>query len=722
MRPSQEEIIAHFNRLDGLAQEAAFKPESLVERVAGKSTAAESAVEKARNREPLNDDELNALEAIIIPEQRPAIRIYDGDFTITHPLWLPFNSDPLKAALKALLPSVGRIDLPKHPSYPYGGTGFVVGENLIMTNRHVAEIFTAGLGETLVFNTSFGTGIDFLREDENQQSRLLLIQNVEMIHPFWDMALLKVEGLGKDHPILTLSVTPPDALLGKNIAVVGYPAFDPRNNTKVQNQVFEGVYNVKRLQPGVVGARADITSFGHSVSALTHDSSTLGGNSGSVVFDPATQEVVALHFAGLYLKANYCVPAAELGLDGRVIDAGVRFTSNTRRKTTPWESYWRNTEAPPPVPKTATATLQSPMASVQQFPQPANPSGSEVSLTIPVQISVRFGAAVSGTAAMSGTAAVSAAIEKAMEPQHDDEEAARDGYDKDFLSVTVPLPSVKDKSLVALTRDGRDVLDYHHFSLSMHKQRRLALFTAANLDYSEEARKPDPRKKYDRKSLTGLGPNDMEKWFTDPRLDLKYQLPDRFYTKDDGAFDKGHIVRREDVAWGKTYDELRMANGDTYHVTNCSPQVANFNRSAQGEDNWGDLENYVMNQGKTERLSLFAGPALQDNDQIFVGVNDKGPARIRIPQSFWKVVLAVTDGRLHSYAFSLEQDLSDVPLEFVVDAAWQKYMVSITELEEKLLVRFPAEVHDADQSGTPAGESLRAVSGAKLRKTGAAAV
>ncbi len=39
--------------------------------------------------------------------------------------------------------------------------------------------------------------------------------------------------------------------------------------------------------------------------------------------------------------------------------------------------------------------------------------------------------------------------------------------------------------------------------------------------------------------------------------------------------------RREDVCWGKTYDEVRRANGDTYHTTNCTPQVAGFNQSSK---------------------------------------------------------------------------------------------------------------------------------------------
>ena len=78
-------------------------------------------------------------------------------------------------------------------------------------------------------------------------------------------------------------------------------------------------------------------------------------------------------------------------------------------------------------------------------------------------------------------------------------------------------------------------------------------------------------------------------------------------------------MRRDDAAWGRTYEELKRGNGDTYHVTNCSPQVAGFNQSAGGEDNWGDLENLVLKEAASERLSLFAGPVLAEDDPRFLG-------------------------------------------------------------------------------------------------------
>ena len=47
---------------------------------------------------------------------------------------------------------------------------------------------------------------------------------------------------------------------------------------------------------------------------MTHDASTLGGNSGSAVIDIDSGDIVALHFAGEYLKANYAVPMYELAI------------------------------------------------------------------------------------------------------------------------------------------------------------------------------------------------------------------------------------------------------------------------------------------------------------------------------------------------------------------------------------------------------------------------
>jgi endonuclease G len=115
-----------------------------------------------------------------------------------------------------------------------------------------------------------------------------------------------------------VSVRSLDYFVGHNVVAVGYPALDLRNDVVVQNNIFGGVFNVMRMQAGIVRARAEVQSFENRVAAMTHDASTLGSNSSSPVIDVDTGEVVGLHFAGEYLKANYAVPMFELARDPRV--------------------------------------------------------------------------------------------------------------------------------------------------------------------------------------------------------------------------------------------------------------------------------------------------------------------------------------------------------------------------------------------------------------------
>src|SRR5260370_32952329 len=131
------------------------------------------------------------------------------------------------------------------------------------------------------------------------------------------MALLRVDRLPTDN-MLKLSTKPPEELINHNVVVIGYPARDDRSDLALQDRAFNKIYNVKRLQPGVLRARAAIQSFENTVNAVTHDASTPGGNSGSAVIDVDTGEVVALHFAGENLKANYALPMYEMSRDSRV--------------------------------------------------------------------------------------------------------------------------------------------------------------------------------------------------------------------------------------------------------------------------------------------------------------------------------------------------------------------------------------------------------------------
>lgn len=661
-----------------------------------------------------------AIEAIILPQERPVVDVVGGTFDAPGPPFDDLATGQTRANVEAAIPAVGRIDLPDQPSLPYGGTGFVVGDGLLMTNRHVAQLFGTGLGrEQLSFINGQSAKVDFLHERDNPDARSFQIRRVLMIHPYWDMALLAVEGLHDVTP-LRLATAEPGDLLQRTVAVIGYPALDPRNNADLQNRIFRSTFNIKRMQPGKLRERADIESFRHPVSAVTHDSSTLGGNSGSAVVDVDSGLVVALHFGGLYLKANYAVPARELARDRRVVDAGVTFDGDVAEAgALPSDAFWADadpapggSEGPPPPPATGAAS------GTAGAPQPPAP-GAPLQWTIPLELTIGLQAAggphVTTATIASGSSAPAAipGTEALVEPFHDDSLATRHGYDDAFLGdgLAVPVPKLLDESVASQPDGGGILLRYEHFSLAMHKTRRLALFTASNVDADPARKRPEPGRDYSRKGLTGLGKNDQEKWFNDPRIPPSQQLPDRFFTKDGGAFDKGHIVRRDDVAWGTTYEEVRRANGDTFHVTNCSPQIADFNRSNQEHGIWGQLENLVLTQAKTERYCLIAGPVLADDDPIFVGKDDDGAARVQIPRRFFKVVVARSaDGKgVEAFAFVLEQDLSDTPLEFAVTAEWRSRMISIDLLELRTgLLSFDQSLHDGDQIDTPKGEAIQA--------------
>ena len=649
-------------------------------------------------REPTRQ-EAAGLEAIIIPDKRPSMPLQGGTYQATHPLWTHLEEPLIKARLVARARSVGRVEAPGS-GLPYGGTAFVVGPGLLMTNRHVAEIFTAGLGmRRLDFRTGITSGFNTEFAPDEARMQTLRVCGVVMVHPYWDMALLEVEGLATGTEPLKLESRDIAGFDKQEVAIIGYPAFDPRNDADVQRSVFTAGLGIKQLQPGLLRERGNTESFRKIVSAATHDCSTLGGNSGSAVIHIASGNVLALHFGGLYLARNYGVPASELALDGRVVDAGVSFDPTARPEKAPsWTSYWTSAdrvETPAALPtqtQSVSSLTQGPAAIVTRSVEPETVR----EIVIPLHITVRLGAVVTE---MRAEVSAPAAIETLAEPAHDTDYATRPGYQEMFLGVRASMPSPASPLVIAQTKTGASRLDYRHFSIVMHEKRRLALFVASNVTAERALKRPDATQSYTRRDLTGLGKNDQEKWFVDPRLNDEFQLPDLFYTRDDGAFDKGHIARRDDVAWGESHAELKQANGDTYHVTNCSPQVAAYNRSANGVDNWGDLENVVLAQASSERLCLFAGPVLAEDDAWFLGRLGGGQrVRVQIPSRFWKVVVARVESGLASFGFVLEQDLSAMPQEeFVAPNEFKRFMMPLSEIAAMTGVVFDPAVVEADQ-------------------------
>jgi endonuclease G len=650
--------------------------------------------ELAMHREP-GPVQLATMEAIIDELFRPAIDIQDGTYSTQHDAWLHLNKAPVKKRLERIFKSIGRVELPGHPKLPFGGTGFVVGVDLLMTNRHVAELFATGLGSReLRFLPSGRAAVDFVREWQRPAGQMLQVSSVVMIHPYWDMALLRVSGLTPEQAPLPLAVQP--RANNHEIALVGYPAYDNRNPADVQNELFSQRFGFKRLLPGMLHGIVRVASFSKIVPGLGHDCSSLGGASGSPMVDLSNGDIVGLHFGGRYHDINYSVPSAALARDSRVVDAGVVFSGNPPGDPNEWRRWWqtadRNEAAEPDDDAAPPSRPPAPRAQTMRV------GANSVTMEVPLRISISLGSAASSVDVDMRASADD--TEAMREPYRDEDYDSREGYDPLFLGdeLEVAMPTPVNPDALATTESGDSLLHYQNFSLAMHAKRRCALFAASNVTREAELRRPDPNETYTRRALSGLGENDQERWFLDPRIDASYQLPDIFFTKDRQAFDKGHLVRRDDVAWGETYDLLRRANGDTYHVTNCSPQVADFNRSALGEVNWGDLENLVLSQAASERLCVFAGPVLGRSDDVFLGRGDEGEIlRVRIPSRYWKVVVATAGDELIAFGFVLEQDLSDVDWEFAVPDEFRPLQERISVIEAMAGIRFSDAIRDADQ-------------------------
>lgn len=265
-----------------------------------------------------------ALEAIVRLTGRPPLLVKNGEIILEPLDDFPVDVPDQIRALTPWLASVGRVEFRNH-SMSWGGTGWVIDHDgddvLIVTNRHVASLVARrGADGRGVFLRSaggsrFGLSVDFGAEVtscDDDDSRTLFVTGIDLLADALeaDVALLRVAGAAFRPAKLGLADTP--AKMGQPVALVGYPAYDSRNDASAQNRYFRDIYEVKRVAPGfIVQAQA-------GGSSLMHDCTSLGGNSGSPLICLETRKVVGLHFAGVYGRENSAVSAETLRrtLDG----------------------------------------------------------------------------------------------------------------------------------------------------------------------------------------------------------------------------------------------------------------------------------------------------------------------------------------------------------------------------------------------------------------------
>lgn len=527
------------------------------------------------------------LEAIVLVLGRPVLLVRDDDVDLTGletDNWKK-RLEHARAALRSAIPSVGRIELDRHPQLDWGGTGWIVTDDVVVTNRHVAELFARRQHDTYVFRPALqgpmGARLDFREELDTLTPAEFRVAEVLHIEDDAgpDMAFLRIDWSGDG----AVDARPPIRLAsgggpGREVAVIGYPAKDSRTRIPDEmDRIFGNVYNVKRLAPG------ELTGGPDQHDITTHDCTTLGGNSGSVVVDLETGEAIALHFAGREQDRNFAVPAAL-----------VRNRLDRLRASTP--------VSPTPIGEPGT-TLE--------------------------------------------------------------EMAGRDGYQADFLGPTVDHPRLSSRLEDALAPGaGRDdgLLDYIHYSVRMHRFRRLAMYVAVNIDGANARNVPRGR----------------DRWRLDPRMAPEFQAGNELYHRN--KLDRGHLVRRLDPAWGDGFDQAEAASDDTFFYTNCAPQHQMHNQRL-----WLGLEDHILGNADVHdlRVSVFSGPIFRDSDRRY--------REFLVPEDYWKVVALVNDatGSLSATGYIVSQrDFMD-DLEFAF-GPFQTYQVPVATIEEQTDLDFGA--------------------------------
>ncbi|PTM51499.1 phospholipase D-like domain-containing protein [Phreatobacter oligotrophus] len=225
----------------------------------------------------------------------------------------------LKAAADRINPviaRIGRIDVEGMASMPFAGTGWLIDDGIIVTNAHVASVIGKQSGRRYAFrigasgrplSIEWNTG-HFEADPEGGFSAA--ISEILYIAPEGgphDIAFLKLAASDIGGTLAPLPIATTPAASGDLVCAIGYPARAPKRiipDQELMKALFLGVYDVKRLAPGLVETNGP--------DLLTHDCTTLGGNSGSAVVSLKQGRVEALHFAGVYKSENHAVPAAVL--------------------------------------------------------------------------------------------------------------------------------------------------------------------------------------------------------------------------------------------------------------------------------------------------------------------------------------------------------------------------------------------------------------------------
>lgn len=258
---------------------------------------------------PLNDLNVqSALETIVqFDGSRPAFLIKNNIADLSSS---PIGSweeslTTSSSVINKMYKNIGRIGSNNNPD-DFNGTGFMISQDLLVTNRHVLEIFGNYDNSTNSWNLKKDVHVDFGFEyqsaSNNPVRRIKAVAfapkdaiNLKVDHLKADLAILELEPCDDEVYPFHLENPFPDDLT--RIYSIGYSGDAPKaiRNYPLVKTLFQNLHGYKRIAPGLkIDVGDSLPDF-----SFAHDASTLLGNSGSVVLFVGLEEIaVGLHYGG----------------------------------------------------------------------------------------------------------------------------------------------------------------------------------------------------------------------------------------------------------------------------------------------------------------------------------------------------------------------------------------------------------------------------------------
>ncbi|MGH9997404.1 MAG: DNA/RNA non-specific endonuclease, partial [Nitrososphaeraceae archaeon] len=420
--------------------------------------------------------------------------------------------------------SVGRVIFPDGQPQ---GSGFMVSDHLFLTNNHVVS----NLEEANNFLIEFDYELDINDKPRASTRFTIDADNFFITSPEdeLDFTLIAIGERISGHRSLTdlgycpLIGTSDKHILGEFVNIIQHPEGDFKKIVVRENRL------ITRLD-----------RFLHYVT------DTMPGSSGSPVFNDQL-EAIALH--------HYGEPSIIKTPDGkklrRDINEGIRisailnFLRSEKNKLKESQLTLLEDLLNPLFRQPSKLTKDmfqkndtfNNESKINNALTPSVDSDGVAKWTIPLEISVRLGGRgrdIEKSITPSSTLdkkrddddqILSEAIR--IDPNYEN----RSGYKSNFLSgYTIPLPlliaaSQKENAAKKLQNNNNEdpyELKYQHFSLVMNKDRRMAFFTAVNIDGSTWIR-------VDRDTGEPVEREAREKWFIDPRIEGTAQCEQSLY-------------------------------------------------------------------------------------------------------------------------------------------------------------------------------------------------